>query len=270
MDPGSRPRFVRLHRESICWIRGKWSHCWSKRLDDLSRDWAGPERHLRILIPPTTSAEAHGLSAVDGRRMVRHDGRMTPLTDLIAANRAFAALADQVDADAPVRNEVWSTAGAMIDHLGVIQAWATQVVRAGVPADRMQFTRTSDRQRVNWFLQTSDALVEALEVADPGRACWTLWGAEPVDAFWRRRMTNEAGKHLWDLRTAIEPDPPMPEEISLQTRVGVIDEFVELLLPAARGRGIDPLPRDVLLVAEDVGRRWLLLPRVGGHDLAIG
>lgn len=190
--------------------------------------------------------------------MVRHDGRMTSLTDLIAANRAFAALADQVDADAPVRNEVWSTAGAMIDHLGNIQAWATQVVRAGVPADRMQFTRPSDRQRVDWFLQTSDALVEALEVADPGRTCWTLWGAEPVVAFWRRRMTNEAAKHLWDLRTAIEPDPPMPEEISLETRVGVIDEFVELLLPAARTRGIHPLPRDVLLVAEDVGRGWLL------------
>jgi hypothetical protein len=36
-----------------------------------------------------------------------------------------------------------------------------------------------------------------------------------------------------------------------------MDEFVELLVPAARGRGIDPLPRDVLLVAEGLGRRWL-------------
>lgn len=189
--------------------------------------------------------------------MVRHDGRMASLTDLMAANRAFADLADRVDANAPVRNEIWSTAGEMIDHLGNIQAWATHLVLAGVPADRTQFRRPPDLRRVEWFRQTSDALVETLEMTDPSRACWTLWDAEPVVAFWRRRMTNEAAKHLWDLRTAVAPEPSMPEEIGLETRAGIMDEFVELLVPAARGRGIDPLPRDVLLVAEDVGRSWL-------------
>ncbi len=182
---------------------------------------------------------------------------MTSLTGLIAASRAFAALAAHLDARAPVRNEIWSTAGAMIDHLGNIQAWATQVVRAGVPADRTQYTRPPERERVEWFRQTSDALVETLKMTDPARACWTIWGAEPVVSFWGRRMTNEAAKHLWDLRTAIEPDPPMPEEISLEERAGIIDEFVELLVPAARAREIEPLPRDMLLIAEDLGRTWL-------------
>ncbi len=185
---------------------------------------------------------------------------MTPLTGLIAANRAFAALAARVDADAPVRNEVWSTAGAMIDHLGNIQAWATQVVSAGVPADRTQYSRPPERERVEWFRQASEALVETLESTDPARACWTIWDAEPVVSFWRRRMTNEAAKHLWDLRTAIEPDPPMPDEISLEERAGIMDEFVELLVPAARARGIEPLPRGVLLVAEDLDRAWLFSP----------
>lgn len=182
---------------------------------------------------------------------------MTSLTGLIAASRAFVSLAAQVDADAPVRNEIWPTAGAMIDHLGNIQAWATRVVSAGVTADRKQFTRPPERERVEWFRQTSDALVETLEMTDPGRACWTIWGAQPVVAFWRRRMTNEAAKHLWDLRTTIEPDPPMPEETSLEDRAAIMDEFVELLVPAARARGIEPLPRGVLFVAEDVGRAWL-------------
>src|SRR6476469_9883534 len=107
---------------------------------------------------------------------------MTSLTGLIAANQAFAALAARVDADAPVRNEIWSTAGAMIDHLGNIQAWATQVVRTGVAVDRKQFTRPPERERVGWFRQTSDALVETLEMTDPRRACWTIWDAEPVVA----------------------------------------------------------------------------------------
>ncbi|HWM17491.1 MAG TPA: maleylpyruvate isomerase N-terminal domain-containing protein, partial [Microbacterium sp.] len=127
---------------------------------------------------------------------------MTSLTGLITASRAFASLAAYVDADAPVRSEIWPTAGAMIDHLGNIQSWATRVVSTGAPADRKQFTRPPERERVEWFRQTSDALVEILEMSDPGRECWAIWGAQPVVAFWRRRMTNEAAKHLWDLRTA--------------------------------------------------------------------
>lgn len=195
--------------------------------------------------------------SMDARRTVRQDGRMASLTGLMAASRAFASLAAQVDADAPVRNEIWPTAGAMIDHLGNIQGWVTRIVSTGKAADRTEFTRPPERERVEWFRQTSGALVETLEVTDPGRACWALWGAQPVVAFWRRRMTNEATKHLWDLRTAVEQDPPMPEEASLEDRAAIMDEFVELLVPAARKRAIEPLPRDVLLVAEDLGRAWL-------------
>jgi hypothetical protein len=73
-------------------------------------------------------------------------------------------------------------------------------------------------------------------------------------------MTNEAAKHLWNLRTAIEADPSMPEEISLEERAGIMDEFVELLVPAAPAREIESLPRDVLLVAEDLDRTWLFSP----------
>lgn len=181
---------------------------------------------------------------------------MKPLADLIATNHAFATLAAEVDADAPVRNEVWSDAGAMIDHLGNIQGWVTEIVHTGAPADREQHARPPERERVEWFRHTSDALVEVLEATDPSRACGTIWGAEPIVSFWRQRMTHEAAKHLWDLRTAVEPDPPMPHEISLSVHADIFDEFTRLLVPAARQRGIDPLPRDVLLVAQDLDRTW--------------
>ena len=181
---------------------------------------------------------------------------MKPLTDLIATNHAFAALAAAVDADAPVRNETWSNAGAMIDHLGNIQGWVTEIVRTGASADREQYTRPPERERVEWFRHTSDALVELLETTDPTRACRTLWGAAPTVLFWRQRMTHEAAKHLWDLRTAIEPDPLMPKEIGLDVQADIIDEFTQLLVPTARNRGIDPLPDDVLLVAKDLDRTW--------------
>ena len=157
---------------------------------------------------------------------------MTSSTGLSAASRSFADLATRVDADASVRNESWPTAGAMIDHLGNIQAWATAIVRVGTPADRRKYTRPAERERVEWFQETSAALVETLESTDPARECWTLWGAEPVVSFRQRRMTNEAGKHLWDLRTAIDPEPPMPAEISLAEQANIMDEFVDVLVPA--------------------------------------
>ena len=190
--------------------------------------------------------------AVDERCGIRQDERMTSLTGLSAASCAFADLATRVDAHASVRNESWPTAGAMIDHLGNIQAWATDAVRVGTPADRSKYTRPAERERVEWFQETSAALVETLEKTDPARECWTLWGAEPVVSFRQRRMTNEAGKHLWDLRTAIDSEPPMPAEISLAERANIMDEFVDALVPAARTREIEPLPRHVLLVAQDL------------------
>jgi hypothetical protein len=76
---------------------------------------------------------------------------MSSLTGLIAANRAFADLAERVDADATVRNQTWPTAGAMIDHLGNIQAWVTQVVGSGAAADRTKYKRPPERPRGEWF-----------------------------------------------------------------------------------------------------------------------
>ena len=44
----------------------------------------------------------------------------------------------------------------------------------------------------------------------------------------------------------------MPAEISLAERANIMDEFVDALVPAARTREIEPLPRHVLLVAQDL------------------
>ena len=178
------------------------------------------------------------------------------LHGLEALNRAFAAQAASVGSDARVQSATWPTAGDMIDHLGNVQAWATEIVRTGVPADRQAFVRPEDRDRLEWFTQTSETLVATLAATEPDRACWTLFEATPVTSFWGRRMTNEAAKHLWDLRTAHGATPRMPEELDLEQQTDVIDEFVEVFVPAARRRGIDPLPHEVFLVANDIDRSW--------------
>lgn len=181
---------------------------------------------------------------------------MTTLSGLIAANGAVAAEAARVDPEAAVRSAIWPTAGRMIDHLGNIQAWATEVVRTGAPADRKEFRRPDGADRVEWIARTGTALVDELSATDPDRECWTLFEAERVTSFWRRRMRNEAAKHLWDLRTAGPATPAMPGELTLAEQADALDEWVDVFVGEARRRGVDPLPRDVVLVADDVDRAW--------------
>ncbi|HAQ59258.1 MAG TPA: hypothetical protein DCR63_01965, partial [Microbacterium sp.] len=158
--------------------------------------------------------------------------------------------------DAVVQSSIWPTAERVVDHLGNIQAWVTEIVRTGRPADRKAFRRPEARERVEWLTQTSETLVATLAGADPDRECWTLFGAAPVTSFWGRRMTNEAAKHLWDLRTVRDAAPRTPAELDLGQRADVIDEFAEVFVPAARRRGVEPLPHDVFLVADDIDRSW--------------
>lgn len=181
---------------------------------------------------------------------------MMSLHGLEALNRAFAEEADAVHPDAAVHSTIWPTAGQMIDHLGNVQAWVTQIVRTGASADRKAFVRPEDRDRVEWFAQTSETLVATLAEADPGRECWALFEAPPVVSFWGRRMTNEAAKHLWDIRTTSDTTPRMPDELNREQQADAVDEFVEVFVPAARRRGIEPLPRDLFLMADDIDRGW--------------
>lgn len=185
---------------------------------------------------------------------------MQPHPGVVAASEAFAAEAALTDPAAAVRSEIWPTAGRMIDHLGNIQAWATEVVRTGAPADRAAFRRKPERDRIGWFGEVSGRLITAIEEADGDRPCWTLFDTARTTSFWNRRMTHEAAKHLWDLRTASDPAPPMPAELSPAQQADVIDEFVEVFLPPARARGLDPLPGEVALIADDVDRAWVFSP----------
>ena len=40
----------------------------------------------------------------------------------------FAAEAAELDPDAPIASDAWPTVGGMVDHLGQIQRWCTEVL----------------------------------------------------------------------------------------------------------------------------------------------
>ncbi|CDJ99643.1 hypothetical protein MIC448_1640017 [Microbacterium sp. C448] len=115
---------------------------------------------------------------------------MMSLHGLEALNRAFAEQAAAVGADAIVQSAIWPTAGQMIDHLGNVQAWVTEIVRTGAPADRKALVRPEDEDPVEWFTQTSRRLVATLASVNPDRECWTLFEAPSITSFWGRRMTR--------------------------------------------------------------------------------
>ncbi len=177
--------------------------------------------------------------------------------------RVASALVDTARATpltAGIASDTWTTVADMVDHVGSVQRWATEILSTGVAADEDRHVRPAEREPIEWLADGAAQLVEAVADADPDAACWTFVGPG-VAAFWGRRMIHEATKHLWDLRTAGDPTPPLPAEVGAATPAAIIDEFDEVFIARAR-RQQDPapLPGSVLLRPNDSDRSWLIEP----------
>ncbi|GAA1055131.1 hypothetical protein GCM10017608_19830 [Agromyces luteolus] len=187
--------------------------------------------------------------------------RMSSLADLHAVVEAFAHEAAGTDPEAPVRSSIWPTVGRIVDHLGTIQRWAAEQVRTGAPADRRAFRRPEGADPAAWFREGAQQLTRTLDGADPERSVPILYGATGTVSFWQRRMAHEATKHLWDLRSARDPDPRFPPEVGAVGRADAIDEFGDVFMAEARRRGIQHLARAVALVATDTADSWRVSPK---------
>ncbi|GLI27174.1 hypothetical protein ARHIZOSPH14_14160 [Agromyces rhizosphaerae] len=175
-------------------------------------------------------------------------------------SEAFGAEAEGIDPAAPVQSAIWPTAGEMIDHLGQIQRWATEVVRTGRAADRAAHARPEASDRIAWYAEGAAGLADALDRTDPARECWTFLGTGRT-AFWNRRMAHEARKHLWDLRTALAPAPHVPETGGPAMLADAIDELYAVFLTRTlASTGLDPLPGTLVLRSIDVPAAWTITP----------
>ncbi len=171
----------------------------------------------------------------------------------------FAAEAAQLDPDHPIDSDAWPTVGAMVDHLGQIQRWATEVVRTGASVDRAAFARPADRERIAWFVEGSSALATELESRDASDECWAFVPGGTV-GFWARRQAHEARKHLWDMRTASVAVPELPDAGGHEMAADIVDELYAVFLARAVRGGLAPLPTPLELVALDAAVAWHLAP----------
>jgi len=152
---------------------------------------------------------------------------------------------------------------ALTKHLGVVQRWATQMMRDGA-TERLDF-RNVDRNLPEdpsgyaaWLRAGGDALVTQLRALGPDTAVWT-WGPGHSVGWWARRMAHETIVHRADAALALGATPAIAPELA----VDGVDEFLENLPAAAAsfapnvaaltGRG-----ETLHLHATDADGEWLI------------
>ncbi|MDT7573530.1 MAG: hypothetical protein QOE05_3704 [Actinomycetota bacterium] len=143
------------------------------------------------------------------------------------------------------------TVRELVEHLGSVHRWATQIVRTGEP-QREQDHDIDDLRR--WFAEGAATLVETLATADPAAPCWSFTRDRRV-GFWLRRQALETVVHRWDAQRAMGEPGPIDPVLAADG----VDEVVTLMAPRQIAmERIPPLPATVLLRATDTGVEWRL------------
>lgn len=145
--------------------------------------------------------------------------------------------------------------GELGAHLIDVQRWATHIVETGTPPTT---DPTVDAEHpADGLEQSHQALIAALEAADPDAACWNFTPTAPqTKAFWFRRQANEVAMHRWDAESAVTDDVTA---LAPEIAADAIDEFVHFMLPRVIQReqlDLSDLTTDVHVHCTDVEGEW--------------
>ena len=114
------------------------------------------------------------------------------------------------------------------------------------PTDRISAPRLPDgSDPVDWYEETLEQMITALEHSDPSRPSWALGSAKTV-GFWETRMVVETGVHRWDAEQAFGEQG----DLSRHVAIAGLDEFADMWWPHLGEVG--PL----MAKATDVDRSW--------------
>lgn len=145
---------------------------------------------------------------------------------------ALGTLLREQDPEAPVPSCPGWTLADLARHVGGTHRWAADILRSGQLAPEQE--PTGDPR--DWYDAGWPDLLAAIDVTDPGAACWSF-GPQPRRAgFWTRRQAHETALHLWDARAACGRDRPMDDELAADG----IDEVLTVFLPREIRRGKCP------------------------------
>lgn len=184
--------------------------------------------------------------------------RTPQLGEIDRLSACFEREIDSTDLDAGVVNESWTTARAIVEHVGSIYLWVAETVRIGSRAEKDPGWSLPPGAERGWFAAARGTMIERLRTTDPDRDCWTLAGPGHA-AFWSGRMHMETLMHLGDLRTAGNTTPVAVGEAGVDAYADGIDEHLHLFLDRSRPT-LPPLIRPLTLEATDGPRRWSISP----------
>jgi uncharacterized protein (TIGR03083 family) len=131
-------------------------------------------------------------------------GEGLPYVEQIRAD--VIAIADALRADgmaAGVAHCPGWTVGHVVQHLGEVHRWATEIVRTGAPASfEEREPPASVHTLAGWFEEGAAILCRTLDDVDPERSCWTFGFPPERAGFWRRRQAYETAVHGFDVAAA--------------------------------------------------------------------
>lgn len=156
------------------------------------------------------------------------------------------------DLDARCAKVDWSVTD-LAAHLGGVYRWAAYNMGSLTRGD------LEDRPEIavspyEWCKEGRDALLASMAANDPDAECYTLSKTDRTVRWWYRRQLFENLVHLWDLRSAADPDAPPAHEVPASVHADGVAELFDTFI--ARARNLEPLNGVVRLEATDTGDAW--------------
>lgn len=146
-------------------------------------------------------------------------------------------------------------------HTGSVHRWAATFVREArteplgmvAPQDVLE-KLSKDSELVDWYAESYQILVEALETAPPDLVCWTFMPTAPTGSrFWARRQAHELTIHRVDVESVLGRLTPVSAELATDG----LDELLSGFLPRNRFLRTEK-SRTLLIHATDTDARWLI------------
>jgi uncharacterized protein (TIGR03083 family) len=158
------------------------------------------------------------------------------------------------------------TLSDLVWHLGEVQHFWAWVVRTRAldPSGYPEPDRCPDDELLGWAMAQSAELEAVLAGAEASERVWT-WAPQRDVAFVLRRQTQEATVHTADVEDVLGDVRPIPTAVGLDG----LDEWLEVMVPAAWPDGPPPDAHPVVLHAVDADAERTLFPGTRPFPIAV-